>query len=254
MIHLGRDVQLVTRAEWAARTPRSRTSLNPTYGTTIHWEGPHIGDHDHAGCFTLVRGIQAYHMDTKGWSDVAYTALACPHGYAFEGRWLRTRTAANGTNTGNNRAYAVCYLGGQGDPLTVHGKRAIRALVEFLHTRGDAGPAVNAHRDWKATECPGNELYAWVRAGLPVSAPAPSPPPATPRGDKMLHLIKTESRDEWWLTDFIHKRHVQSREDAQVVIFAAASAGHPIDHADNNQPHVWDDSMQDVIDRIPTAQ
>jgi hypothetical protein len=180
VIDIGWGVLLITRGEWGARPPRSTSGINPTFGTTAHWEGPHLGwPWAHGACFSLVRGIQNFHMNDRGWADIAYTGVACGHGFVFEGRWLGRRTAANGTNDGNSRAYALCYLGGQGDPFTHDGRRAMRAGLDYLDANG-AGPGRNGHRDWKATECPGNEIYQWVRAGQPVDPSSPPPPPPPP--------------------------------------------------------------------------
>jgi hypothetical protein len=181
VIDLGNGVKLVTRAEWGARPPRSTTHLNPTYGSTAHWEGPHMGTFPHSSCAPKVRGIQAFHMDNpdRRWSDIAYTALACPHGYVYQGRWVGVRTAANGTNTGNDVAYAVCYLSGEGDAFTDLAKRAMRQTMDYLDRFGGAGPHRNCHRDWKQTACPGDVVCAWVRAGQPVPGP-PTPPPTPP--------------------------------------------------------------------------
>lgn len=254
MIDIGRGVRLVTRAEWGARPPRSTSPLAPSFGTTAHWEGPHMGwPWSHAACSSLVRGIQRFHMDSRGWADIAYSYVACPHAHVFEGRGIGRRTAANGTNHGNNVAYAVCYLGGEGDPFTEGGRRAMRAIFDHLDAHGGAGPGRNCHRDWKATACPGDVICGWVRAGLPVEDPPPSEPePETP-GGKMLYLIKTRSRNEWWLTDWLTKRHIPNREDANVIIYLAAQAGQPVSTGPGNKPHVLPDSQQDVVDRIPTV-
>lgn len=177
MIDIGRGVKLIRRSEWGARAPRSTSEVNATFGTTAHWEGPHMGyPWDHAACFSVVRGIQNFHMDTRGWQDIAYSGLPCPHGYVFEGRWAGRRTAANGTNDGNNRALALCYLGGQGDAFTPDGERAMRAGMDWLDAHGGAGPGRNGHRDWKPTECPGNAIYGWVHRGQPAGG-TPTPPP-----------------------------------------------------------------------------
>jgi hypothetical protein len=184
VIDIGRGVKLITRREWGARPPRSTSPINPTFGTTAHWEGPHMGwPWAHSACASLVRGIQRFHMDSRGWADIAYSGVACGHGFVFEGRWLGHRTSANGTTAGNNRAYAICYLGGEGDPFTDAGKRAMRAAFDYLDARG-AGPGRNGHRDWKATACPGDVIYRWVRSGQPV--PAPRPPEDE---DEMSYLL-----------------------------------------------------------------
>jgi hypothetical protein len=167
VIDLGNGVKLVTRAEWGARAPKSVTPATFTFGVTSHWEGPHMGTFPHSSCASKVRGIRNYHMDNRGWSDIAYSAIACPHRFVFDCRGPNVRTAANGTTQGNDTAAAVCYLGGEGDPFTADGKAAQRAACDWLDRNG-AGSGRNCHRDWKSTQCPGDAICAWVRAGLPV--------------------------------------------------------------------------------------
>lgn len=166
-------VTLVSRAEWGARQPTSTSHLNASYGATRHWEGPHMGAFPHDSCAPKVRGIQDFHMDSKGWTDIAYTGVVCPHGYVYEGRGLFRRTAANGTNTGNETAYAFCYLGGEGDPYTEAGKRAMKAAMNWTRHAGGAGPNRNDHNDWKSTACPGAEIEAWGDGGEPIQLPLP---------------------------------------------------------------------------------
>lgn len=171
----------VSRANWGARRPKGRsTSIKPE-GLTLHWGGPSPwkgSGFDHNRCPSIVRAWQNYHMDGRGWFDIAYNAIVCPHGYVFEGRWRGARSAANGTNSGNYRSYAACYLGGQGDPLTDAAKLGFHEAARLL------GKQIRwSHRDWKPTACPGDELATWVAngAGRPVwvdpSEPPPQPPP-----------------------------------------------------------------------------
>lgn len=145
--------------------------MRATYGTTVHWEGPGMGLFPHHQCASKVRVIQNFHMDQRGWSDIAYHAVVCPHGVVFEGRWIGVRGGANGTTVGNNTAYAVCYLSGKGDPFTEDAKVAYVSVIEHFVNVGGAGPGVNCHRDWKPTECPGDAICAWVKAGRPVDLP-----------------------------------------------------------------------------------
>lgn len=174
---LSGDQRIVTRAQWGARAPRSRTGLSDPEGNTAHWEGPKMGDFPHTSCATKVRGIQAFHMDSRGWSDIAYSSICCPHGYIFVCRWWNTRTAANGTNAGNDRSYAHCYLGGEGDPLTAEGKQALRAVFDMTVATG-AGTRRWVHSDWKATACPGGAIRDWLKNGMFVpQEPQPKPIP-----------------------------------------------------------------------------
>jgi hypothetical protein len=186
-------VKFVSRAAWGARPPEYRTGFTPSFGTTIHYEGPRMGSFPHASCAAKVRGIQAFHMDARGWSDGAYTAIVCPHGYVFEMRWIGARTGANGTNQGNDTAYAVCALIGQGDPMPAVMVEAIAELTAFLRDKGRAGSRVNGHRDWKPTACPGDPLYAEVKAGrFTGTPPKPPHPPPPPTEEQELMAVKDE--------------------------------------------------------------
>ena len=169
---------IVTRAEWGAKPRRGSPSPLTTKLVTVHWEGPGMGAFPHPRCAEKVRGIQAFHMAPepagRGWSDIAYSMIACPHGYAFEGRGRGVRTGANGTNQGNGSAYAVCALIGVGDKVTPELLDAIAEAVDFL-----GGENTNAHRDWKPTACPGDTLAHLAHSDrFTSSRPKPPPPPS----------------------------------------------------------------------------
>lgn len=156
---------LIPYADWSRRARGATRDSHPigaTRGVTLHWEGPHMGAFAHSECPSKVRGIQDFHINGRGWADIAYNAVVCPHGYIFEGRGPGVTSAANGNESTNDDWYAVCYLGGERDPFTDDGKAAFIEAVAWLREEGDAGPEVNGHRDHKATECPGNEIYTWL--------------------------------------------------------------------------------------------
>lgn len=161
-------MRLVTRSEWAARPPKNITTMSPSpAGVTLHWEGPRMGTFAHGHCADKVRTIQNFHMGTKGWADIAYNAVVCPHGYVYEGRWIGVRSAANGTNAGNNSHYAICGLFGEHDAFTAEAKTAFKEAIAFFRA-GGAGPQIKPHRAWKATECPGPAVVEWIEQGCPV--------------------------------------------------------------------------------------
>jgi hypothetical protein len=170
----------VSRSAWGARQPTGVTKLRSPRGNTLHWEGPTMGTFPHTSCASKVRGIQAFHMDSRGWTDIAYSSVLCPHGYVFQGRWLGVRTAANGTNEGNDASYAHCLLLGQGDPFPDDAKRAAVAAFQHFELSG-SGVGRWCHRDWKATACPGDAPCAWLKAGMPVyGSPTAPVSPAYP--------------------------------------------------------------------------
>ncbi|MEV6681363.1 peptidoglycan-binding protein [Streptomyces erythrochromogenes] len=183
-------MKLITRAQWGARPSRyALTHIGSTRGVKIHYEGTHVpaslGRPDaHDQCAPRVRAIQASHLANReeDYSDIAYNAVVCPHGYVFEGRGAHRKTGANGTATLNSQHYAVCaLLGSSGLTEPTDAQLAgLRDAVEWLRRDGDAGDEIKGHCDGHPTACPGGPLYAWVQRGAPrpgsgggTSTPAP---------------------------------------------------------------------------------
>lgn len=251
---------LVSRAGWGARAPLSVTARNLTENTA-HYGGPSpwpagadrsssarfAASTDHARCPAIVRAYQAFHMDQRGWQDIAYSSLVCPHRTRYEGRGKDVRTAANGTTTGNNVSHATCYIAGDGDPLTDGAKWAY--LDEHVRLEG----LDKVHSDWKSTACPGAPLRAWVKAGHPAPgpvAPPPPPPPPPDTEDDMLDIIAGDERpNEWYATDWLVKRQV-APADAALIAWQAARTGRKVGIDKDNRPFVV---AQARVDAIPTA-
>jgi hypothetical protein len=181
-------MHLVTRAQWGAKPPRyTLVTISSTLGVKIHYEGTAVPvDLDHSKCDDAVRAIQAAHLanDKENYSDIAYNYVVCRHGSVYEGRGLHHMTGANGNHELNVEHYAVCgLLGSEG--LT-HPPDAmltgLRDAVDYLRAHGGAGDEIKGHRDGHATDCPGDPLYAWVKAGAHRPAgddgSTKTPPPA----------------------------------------------------------------------------
>jgi len=176
---------LVTRAQWGARPPAgsiNTISAHPL-GVAVHYEGVNVGTTTHDTCAQRVRNIQADHMRATArhdaWSDIAYSFLACQHGYLFAGRGTGKGSAANGTTTGNQNYYAVCGLIGPTDTPTQWLITAIGDGINLCRAAG-AGDVVVGHLDLFATACPGAALYTLVRAGHWNGFVTPAPTPVKP--------------------------------------------------------------------------
>lgn len=156
----------VTREEWGARKPNgSGNSLTGSgKGVALHWEGPEMGSRKHSECDNLCRSIQNYHMDTQGWTDIAYNLMVCEHGYIFEGRGKGKGSGANGTSDANHNYPAVCALVGENDPQPAELDRGISDAVAKLRSWG-VGSAMKGHRDFVSTSCPGNSIYNKMKDG-----------------------------------------------------------------------------------------
>lgn len=186
-------MDLVTRGQWGARRPRNVVTGNLTGPSTGHWNGPEIPVMDHSKCASLVRGVQNFHMDSRGWSDIAYNFVVCPHGYTYEGRGLNVVNGANGTNTANRSSHAIMWLAGKGNPFNDAEKLEFRQCVKYVDDHSMAPDSAVGHRDHKSTECPGNERYNWIHQGMPVSgspSPIPEPIPQPSNGfEELLDMI-----------------------------------------------------------------
>lgn len=184
--------QLLTRAQIGLRPPLATPAAVASEGQTAHYGGPSPwgagpdrstparfrDTTDHHRCASIWRAWQAFHMDTRGWNDIAYNSGICPHGVRLEGRGPRRRSGANGTNTGNARSTATCYIAGDSDPITVEAKTA---YLDECSRMGS--PPRWQHGDWKSTACAGPSIRAWKAQGWPrpgAPAPAPQPPPIIP--------------------------------------------------------------------------
>lgn len=187
---------IVSRGEWGARAPRYVNKGNLTAPTTGHWNGPHVPEVSHDKCAGLVRGIQNFHMDGKGWSDIAYNFVVCQHGTIYEGRGLDVRNAGQGTNEGNRTSHAVMMLSGQGNKFPAAQKTGFRAAVRYIADQTGAPDKAIPHSDWHSTECPGDERRAWIREGMPVKGGAKPPSQTKPSGGKKRPVVKEGDRGD----------------------------------------------------------
>lgn len=170
------------RAAWGARPPRSIVWVRPqdkTHTFLHHSTGSTLGNPDR---IQWVQNIQAYHMDTNGWADIAYSFLVDDEGNVYEGRgWDKAGAHTKGFNT---VGHGICYLG-SGDmsdgPESPAAHTAIRSLFDEADVRAGRPLTRKSHRDVYATACPGDDLDAWLKAGMPADgfeqAPAPAPQP-----------------------------------------------------------------------------
>lgn len=175
-------MNLVSRSQWGARAPKAVTPIGAVSGVAIHYEGPHIGTFAHDLCDDKIRGIQNFHMNTRGWNDIAYNFMVCPHGVVYECRGLRARSAAQGTNDGNNRYLAICFLLGVDDVFNDAMKQGGNDAIAHCRANG-AGSEIRPHKSFHATACPGVPVSTWLLQGRPVGnnpSPIPSPPPVVP--------------------------------------------------------------------------
>lgn len=196
----------ISRAEAGLRKPDSVSyNVAPQRGgAAVHYGGDGAPPASHDGCVKRWRDWQAFHMDGRGWADIAYSFGFCNHGYVFEGRGWGRRTAANGTNDGNDRFLAYVWIGGGSSTPTPAALDALTWLILTGQISHNVGANVKPHSYFKSTGCPGSSLRAWVGASgwmstVPPTRPAPKPAPMPDApGQKLLYKGVYNSSDVTW--------------------------------------------------------
>ena len=209
----------------------------PTQKLIVHHTASSNDEQDWAA---RVRAIYYYHAVTRGWGDIGYNFLVDPQGNIYKGRWsgppgtrdqsLDTLTGENAQGFGVTGAHVSGYNSGTMG-ITVLGtystvgisSTARSALVDHLawesehhgldplasstYTNPVSGaqkiaPNISGHRDWAATECPGDMLYSelpFIQQAVATKLSGPTPPGAptlsAAAGNAMVHLTWIAASD-----------------------------------------------------------
>jgi hypothetical protein len=155
---------IVPRRTWTTAPVRSNHDpMGRITRITLHHTGEHLAD---TGLDEgeILRRIERYHVDTKGWAAIGYHLLVGRDGRIWEGR-PRTCQGAHVTdhNPGN---LGITVLGDFSDtrPRSAQLSGLKNALDALSKEYGVAHRAILAHRDLGVTACPGDALYAWLKS------------------------------------------------------------------------------------------
>lgn len=172
---------IITRSSWGASSGTSCDS--PTVGATTYGVALHhtAGSNSYTASQSrsIVRGIQSYHVKSRGWCDIGYNFLVDKYGQIFEGRrggMDRTvRGAHAGTYTVNTYSMGVSMMGNfdTANVGTAMRSSLVRLIGWRLGTfyRGAVGTwsaegkrynVIFGHRDVLGTACPGRYGYAYL--------------------------------------------------------------------------------------------
>ena len=171
---------IYSRAQWGAdERMRSKSSLH--YGD-VHAGFVHhtvnANDYTRAEVPGLLRSIYAYHVRSRGWSDIGYNYLVDRFGRIWEGRYGGIDRPVVGAHTlgYNDDSFAMSAIGNYeiakpsaamvqaygalfGWKLSLHG---VDAASTHQWVTKKWFQAINGHRDAAATACPGKYLYAKI--------------------------------------------------------------------------------------------
>lgn len=173
-----------SRASWGARAPKCVSSTSP-YRVAVHHTVTPTPDTKAAE--VRLREIQSFHMDSRGYCDIAYNFLVSQDGRVWTGRGatvLGGHTMSQ--NTGN---VGVSYIGTFSTVAPTMPARCNGAgLLAWLHTNYPAvalnSGDIKGHRDWpgQSTECPGNAFHPLLGDLIGKAINGCGPPNAPPRG------------------------------------------------------------------------
>ncbi|GID19656.1 hypothetical protein Aab01nite_32460 [Paractinoplanes abujensis] len=194
--------RMVTRGGWRANEAIVKGTAEytgPTQVFFVHHTATGNG-YSCAQSASIVRGIQAYQVRSRGWDDVGYNFLIDKCGTVFEGRRGGVGRTVLGAHTAgfNADASSIAVIGNYGGVRVSPRVRTVIAAVAAykLGAYGNApggrvvltsggGPRfpkgqratlwrIAGHRDAGLTACPGNALYAQLPSIRAVAGAAPA--------------------------------------------------------------------------------
>lgn len=171
-------------------------------GLALHWWGPpmHVTTLDKA-VRTWLAG-QRFHMGRnhpnplasgRHWVDIAYN-FGFWEQYIFAGRGYGIRSAAQGSNYGNQNFLAAVYLGGEGEKPSGRTLDTLDWIINDARENAGVGMRVAPHSAFNNTTCPGMHVrkHAYLRNRVPISPPPVIPPELLE--DDMKILVHVEKR------------------------------------------------------------
>lgn len=173
-------MRVIQRGEWGAKGAKNPATTVWRDGGTLwvhHTEGTEPSPNASVETEKAVmRGLQRFHQETRGWSDIGYSYVIFPSGRIYEGRGYGVVGAhCPGHNTEPSAAFAGSY----DDHLpTTEARKALSYVAKVAKARQWRG-----HREGFSTSCPGDQLYAWVKNNTPDYAVSLTPP-AKPKPKK----------------------------------------------------------------------
>ncbi|HEX3222116.1 MAG TPA: FG-GAP-like repeat-containing protein [Nocardioides sp.] len=168
---------IYSRAQWGAdESIRSKSSLH--YGD-VHAGFVHhtvnANNYTRAEVPGIIRSIYAYHVKSRGWSDIGYNFLVDRFGRIWEGRYGGVDRPVVGAHTlgFNDDSFAASAIGNyqivQPSAAMIQAYGALYAWKLSLHGVDASSThqyvtsrwfqAINGHRDAASTLCPGQYLY-----------------------------------------------------------------------------------------------
>lgn len=170
-----------TREQWAARDAKSGPGpldAEQVEGVALHWPAMTAPLTTVEAVKAGLRSWQNFHMDTRGWSDIAYQEGVDQKGNAYELRGLAIQSGANGDTDVNERFGAILLILAPGETPSEAMIATVRARIAKHRELFPKSELIVGHGQIRegGTECPGPAVQRVIDAGLFEPEPAgPSP-------------------------------------------------------------------------------
>lgn len=156
------------RKEWGARIAEpgpGRLDTSRVIGLALHWPAMKrpVRGVDHVAA--ALRGWQDFHMDTHGWSDIAYQEAVDQDGNVYSLRGLRNQSAANGNQTLNQQYGALLLILAEGEEPTQAMVATVKRRIRRHRELFPGSRRLVGHGDLKATTCPGPIVREHIKEG-----------------------------------------------------------------------------------------
>ncbi len=152
-----------TRSDWGARSPKCNSGSHSPAKITIHHTASPLPDT--VSVITRLRGIQNYHMDTRGWCDIGYHYLVDWNGEIWQGR-PETTIGAHVLNN-NTSNVGISFIGTYNavDPTAAQINKAADLVDWLAGTYGIAKDRnhLKGHREYRGNDpgdCPGDRIQS----------------------------------------------------------------------------------------------
>lgn len=216
----------IDRATWGARPPKNAPVAMPAANvarTFVH-HGASPVTHGIPAGIQAVRAYQNFHMDSRGWNDIAYSFLVDDDGNVYEGRgWF---IVGAHTLNYNSVSHAVCWIGNTEQPSDA-ALVSINQLISEAAARVGRTLMVQPHSAVYETTCPGDLLRAWLAAGRPTTGAPSAPEPPAVTGSKTLKIGNTGAA----VLQVQKRLNAHSVNDARLVVKEDSSFGPQTDAA-----------------------
>lgn len=161
----------ITRSQWGARPARSgpgRLDPRQVRGMVLHWPAMKEQLHDVKAVCAALRSWQAYHMDTHGWSDIAYQEAIDQRGNTYVLRGLWKQSAANGDTDVNEEFGALLLVLAPGEKPSAAMLRTLRRRLARHREVFPRSVNIYGHNDVRPepTACPGPIVSDLIARGV----------------------------------------------------------------------------------------